>query len=95
LFGSVRHCLVFVGSLLVGCGIRELEPSTDVILVVAPNLDRDALPHPGCLQRHALVHVLAGRCGGTDAELSADVDDQAVRGGVELAAAPHDDRLDA
>ena len=49
----------------------------------------------GCLQRHALVHVLAGRCGGTDAELSADVDDQAVRGGVEFAAAPHDDRLDA
>ena len=44
---------------------------------------------------HWLVHVLAGRCGGTDAELSADVDDQAVRGGVELAAAPHDDRLDA
>ena len=69
---SVRHCLVFVGALLVGCGVRELEPSTDVILggimsimlgsalsvqrawrhlpVVAPNLDRDALSHPGCLQ---------------------------------------------
>ena len=85
--GGVSCCFVLVGALLVRRGVGELDASTDVVVVVAPNLVRDPLSHPCRLQRHALVRVLSRRRSGPEAELSPDVDDQAVRGGVELAAA--------
>ena len=38
--------LILVGALLVGCGVGELDASTDVVVVVAPNLVRDPLSAP-------------------------------------------------
>ena len=42
--GGVSCCFVLVGALLVGCGVGELDASTDAVVVVAPNLVRDPLP---------------------------------------------------
>ena len=47
---SIFDCFVFVGALLVGRGVGELDASTDVVVVVAPNLVRDPLSHPCRLQ---------------------------------------------
>ena len=89
LIRGVAHCFVLVGALLVGCGVGELDASTDIVIIVAPDLVRDPLSHPCRLQCHALVRVLSRRRGGPNAELSPDVDDQAVCGGIELATAGH------
>ena len=49
---STPCSFVLVGALLVGCRVGELDASTDVVVVVAPNLVRDPLSHPSRLQRH-------------------------------------------